>query len=355
MTRPGVTYTELANAAAKIIDEGNMPTLDRIRTKLGTGSYSTLSALLKEWKAKQALQQQYAANSNLPDELVTAVQKVWETINEKTGDQLEKIRQESASDQQILHQEISQQKQMTTKLQASYHELHEKHRISSNDKSALEKALQEKEVKEAVLLETHNSFEKQLTEKQNRIEELTRLNQQIQNNLEHYRQASREQRLLEQQQYEARQNELEQRNHKLQENWTAVLTENIRIKSEFEQLFLVNEKLKSDYSVIQKDLCEKLEKLADARNLTVEKSNLLQLVQAQQKVDQEKIEIQQNKIIEREKVSAASDEKNKLLEEKIKELISQNKTLAHEKWLLDCEKIQLISQIEKTTRRAVAV
>lgn len=353
MSRPGVTYTELANAASKIIDEGNIPTLDRIRAKLGTGSYSTLSVLLKEWKAKQALQQQYAANSNLPDELVTAVQKVWETINEKTGDQLEKIRQESASDQQILHQEILQQKQITAELQTSYHELNEKYRILSNDKSALEKALQEQEIKEAVLLETHNSFEKQLAERQERIEELTRLNQQIQNNLEHYRQASREQRLLEQQQYEARQNELEQRNHKLQESWTTVLTENTRVKSEFEQLFIANEKLQSDYISVQKKLFERIEKLNAVNNLMIEKNHLLQLTQTQKNIDLEKIDSQQNKIIEVEKIAAATAEKNKLQEEKIMELLSQNKMLAHEKWLLDCEKIQLISQIEKLTRKAV--
>ena len=81
------------------------------------------------------------------------------------------------------------------------------------------------------------------------------------------------------------------------------------------------------------------------------KSNLLQLAQAQKKIDQEKIDVQQNRIIEVEKISAATAEKNKLQEEKIMELLSQNKTLAHEKWLLDREKVQLISQIENTTRR----
>ena len=43
-------------------------------------------------------------------------------------------------------------------------------------------------------------------------------------------------------------------------------------------------------------------------------------------------------------------EKNKLQEEEIMELLSQNKTLAHEKWVLDCEKIQLIAEIDKTIK-----
>lgn len=276
---------------------------------------------MKEWKEKQALQQQYAANSNLPDELVTAVQKVWETINEKTNHQVEKIRQESATDQQLLHQEIAAQKQEMSKRHLSYGDLNEKYRILSNHQSALEKALQEQAIKEAILLETHHSFEKQLAEKQDRIEELTRLNQQIQNNLEHYRQASHEQRLLEQQQYEARHNELEQRNHKLQENWTTVLTENTRIKSQFEQLFLINEKLQSDYAITQNELGKKIEQLNLTNNLMIEKSTLLQWIQAQQNRDRAKIDAQQNKIIEAEKIAAATAEKNKLQEEKNNRII----------------------------------
>lgn len=86
----------------------------------------------------------------------------------------------------------------------------------------------------------------------------------------------------------------------------------------------------------------------------IEKSTLLQWIQAQQNRDRAKIDAQQNKIIEAEKIAAATAEKNKLQEEKIIELLSKNKTLAHEKWMLDCEKIQLISQIEKITKKSVA-
>jgi len=354
MGRPGVTYTEVAKAAAEILAQGGLPTIERIRAKIETGSYSTLGALLKEWKAKQALQQQYAANSQLPDELIAAVQKVWEVMNEKTEKQLTKLREDTAVDRQTLQQEILQQKQITVKTQAAYQELNEKYRSLGNEKSALEQALQEQQIQQASLLATQNSFEKQLLEKQARIDELTRLNQQVQNNLEHYRQASREQRTLEQQQYETRLNELEQRNHKLQENWTTILTENTKLKSEFEQLFLAHEKLKSDYLGIQKDLLEKTEKLADMKHLIAEKITLLELVHTQQKVDQEKIEAQQNKIIELEKTSAASIEKNRLQEEKINDLVSQNKTLAHEKWLLDSEKARLIAQIDRMAKGTAA-
>jgi hypothetical protein len=354
MGRPGVTYAEVAKAATEILEQGFAPTIERIRAKLETGSYSTLGVLLKEWRAKHALQQQYSANSQLPDELVTAVQKVWEVINEKTENQLIKIREETESDRQTLHQEINHEKQKTTQAETAYRELNEKLRVSSNEKSALEHALQEQHIHQASLLATQKSFENQLSEKQARIDELTRLNSQVQNNLEHYRQASREQRLLEQQQYETRLNELDQRNHKLQENWTTILTENTKLKSEFEQLVLTHEKLKKDYSALEKDQIEKAEKLSEMKQLLAEKIQLIELVSAQQKSDQEKIETQQYKIIELEKMLASSTEKNKGQTEQIKELASQNKLLAHEKWLLDCEKVQLIAQVERLVKAPVA-
>ncbi len=355
MGRPGVTYSDVAKAAAEIIEQGIVPTIERIRLKLETGSYTTLGVFLKEWKAKQALQQQYAANGKLPDELVTAVQKVWEVVNEKAEKEILKIREETASAQQPLQQEIFQQKQTTIKMQNAYNELNEKYRVLSNDKSALEQVIQEQKIQQASLLAIQNNFEGQLLEKQARIDELNHLNQQVQNNLEHYRQASREQRLLEQQQYEARQNELEKRNHKLQENWTTILTENTKLKSEFEQLSFVHVKLKNDYSDIQKSHLEKTEKLSEIRHLMSEKMNLLQLVNDQKKIDKEKIEAQQDKIVELEKISAALAEKNKSQEEKTKELISQNKTLAHEKWLLDSEKSRLVAQVEKITKSVARV
>lgn len=350
MGRPGVTYADVAKTAVEIIEQGNVPTIERLRAKLETGSYSTLGSLLKEWKAKQALQQQYSANSQLPDELITAVQKVWEAVNEKTESQILKIEKARVVESQTLQEDIAQQKKIAAALQNSYQELNEKHRTLFNERTALEQALQDQKIQQATVLATLDGLEKQLLEKQSRIEELARLNQQAQNNLEHYRQASREQRLLEQQQYEARQDELEQRNHKLQENWTAILTENTKLKNEYEKLFLSHEKLKNDHSEIQKKLDERTEKLAEKGHLLGEKNTLLQVVESQQKINQEKIEVQQNKIIELEKITAASAERNKQHEEKIKELNAQNKILAHEKWILDREKAELITQVEHITK-----
>lgn len=161
-------------------------------------------------------------------------------------------------------------------------------------------------------------------------------------NFKLFTQASREQRLLEQQQYEKRHNELEQKNHKLQENWMNILTENTQLKSEREQLHTAQEKLTKDYSTLRKNFDNIQVQLTEAKQLASEKQQLAQHWQVQCQISQEKGENQQIKIIELEKCTAAFSKKIKLWEEKIAELTSHNKMLAHDKWILDQEKAQLM-------------
>ncbi|MCF6767183.1 DNA-binding protein [Thiotrichales bacterium 19S11-10] len=53
MARPGLTFEEVAQAAQQLLDEGENPTIIRIREVLGgKGSPNTISKFLKEWKLK---------------------------------------------------------------------------------------------------------------------------------------------------------------------------------------------------------------------------------------------------------------------------------------------------------------
>ncbi|TNF65901.1 MAG: hypothetical protein EP298_10160 [Gammaproteobacteria bacterium] len=53
MARPGLTFEEVQEAAEKLIQQGENPTIMRIRETLGgKGSPNTISKYLKEWKMK---------------------------------------------------------------------------------------------------------------------------------------------------------------------------------------------------------------------------------------------------------------------------------------------------------------
>jgi len=47
MARAGITYQDVANAAQRVRQRGDEPTVDRVRSELGTGSRSTLGPMLR--------------------------------------------------------------------------------------------------------------------------------------------------------------------------------------------------------------------------------------------------------------------------------------------------------------------
>ena len=70
MTRPGVTYFEVATAAQEIIASGLEPTIERIRAKLKTGSNSTIGTHLRVFRTKQDPLKQLATKEKIPEELI---------------------------------------------------------------------------------------------------------------------------------------------------------------------------------------------------------------------------------------------------------------------------------------------
>src|SRR5205823_2111634 len=87
----------------------------------------------------------------------------------------------------------------------------------------------------ALTVESDN-MAKQLQEKQGRIDELHRLNKQVQENLEHYYEASREQRMLDQQRHEQTQTQLAQTINQLQQELTVLNQQKNSLQHEFEQI-----------------------------------------------------------------------------------------------------------------------
>ena len=50
MSRVGITFEEVATIAENISKNGEMPTIDKVRMALGTGSFTTISKYLNSWR-----------------------------------------------------------------------------------------------------------------------------------------------------------------------------------------------------------------------------------------------------------------------------------------------------------------
>ncbi len=75
MSRPGVTYQDIVNAIAELKGQGKNITIENIRAFLGTGSIGTINKYLRQWRDIQS-----ASKENLPEELVSLMQKLWESF-----------------------------------------------------------------------------------------------------------------------------------------------------------------------------------------------------------------------------------------------------------------------------------
>lgn len=71
MARPGVTYDQVASVADAIIGEGQQPTINAVRDRIGTGSPNTIHKHLTAWRA--ARPRATVAAPELPASLTTAI------------------------------------------------------------------------------------------------------------------------------------------------------------------------------------------------------------------------------------------------------------------------------------------
>src|SRR5438034_890315 len=92
MSRIGVDYLDVANAIPKLQAQGKPITGDNVRAELGTGSKSTITRLLREWKQQQGLPSD--DDGSLPSELLTAVKALWTRLQNKADDVIDSHQQD---------------------------------------------------------------------------------------------------------------------------------------------------------------------------------------------------------------------------------------------------------------------
>lgn len=215
----------------------------------------------------------------------------------------------------------------------------------ANEKLTLEQVLEFSHKENQTLHGKYDGLLQQLQEKQERIEELHRLHQQTQANLEHYRESAREQRLLDQQQFEQEKQQLQ-----------------LEIKSLKEQLVMQQHKCtelhqehqfkERSYIELDKQYNKALQSADALKNKIVQldKENISYLQASQHwQLQFKEMEIKlENKLAEI--TSLQSD--NKFLSKQLADnkqiqysLQDQKALLVNEKWELAQEKAQLEGQL----------
>ena len=354
MARPGITYDDVARVASKIKQAGETPTIERIRSELKTGSFGTIAQRLREWKERDTLQKQYAANHNLPDALITIVQSLWQAINDHADERIKKSCATYQEERDQLQKTLNLQRQMLADAEQMARKLASEKEILHQNTLALEQGAQNQKMQ---LIKTESLLDAAKTcadEKENRIQELTKMNSQVQSNLDHYREAVREQRMLDKNEFEHRVNEVTQKNHKLQEDWTQILTENTKLKT-------INQQLTEKYHE-QKNACDKNDEQLNTAKVT--------LATAQQELSQKnerltelkesiakyeiKLADQSNQMLKCEKENAILAADLQAARRDLQESKSQVKSLSHDRWILEQEKAKLVADFNRFSQKTCA-
>jgi hypothetical protein len=98
MSRTGITLEQVEVAAEHILSKGENPTIEKVRAIIGgTGSNTTISKYLQEWRSKRIMAEapEFSSLKNPPDSVNAAVKHVWQQIREETDTEIEDIKKEA--------------------------------------------------------------------------------------------------------------------------------------------------------------------------------------------------------------------------------------------------------------------
>ena len=196
MSRPGITYQEVANAAIQLQGQNENPTVDRVREILTTGSKSTIARYLKDWKSKTG---HINGAEGVPHELISIVKGLWEGLRTTSDKRIEQHQEETNRIITEIKQTLSQEQKHNSDSQTTICQLEEQLHQEKYSSQSLGQSLEEEKRTNAKLSERNDRLAQQLSDQKSETERLHQLLSHVQNNLEHYQasvQKLREEQIL---------------------------------------------------------------------------------------------------------------------------------------------------------------
>ncbi|MBE0505794.1 MAG: DNA-binding protein [Marinospirillum sp.] len=169
MARNGVQYQQVVQVIQELQRQGENPTVQRIREALGTGSFTTLSEHLRQWRDEQRnatpLQQE---SKEVPDTLLNLTRELWQAACAEADLKLQHYQQaadqeirQALSDKQLAMEEALRTEEKNLLLERKNTELLRDIKQLTADISRIQTLLEEKD-KHLLTLEI-NSQEREAT------------------------------------------------------------------------------------------------------------------------------------------------------------------------------------------------
>lgn len=347
MARAGITYHHVEQAAIQLAAQSKIPTIETIRQILKTGSSTTIANHLRTWKAKQSDVQRIATKEKIPENLIAFIKDLWEQVMREADEQIAQVQQSATQETAELKQQLHTVTQENQQLQQQYHQAQHTLQKMVNEQLVQEQAIMRFQNEVTTLQTEIKGLNDCLTEKQARLLELQTLHQQVQANLEHYRDAARAQRLQEQQQHEHQIKYLEQLTQQYLQDNNQLKQQSVSVQDRFDQLFKDHTELQHTYQAIMVDF--NVIK-SDLRFTTEQLTNTLRSEQdlaVKYQAEHEAREAQQKSLVDFQSQVALFTQKLLETEQQIEKLTQQNQLLVQDKWQLGQETARLKGQLNQ--------
>lgn len=214
MPRIGVTYETIKHTALKLLSQGSAPSVQKIREVLGTGSNSTIAEHLKMWREEYASKEIHHLPANIPKELISAMEVLWQTAMTQATEQLIAVKTDLNDQQEKLHAEKLSMEQVILDLRASFSEAVKTIELKTNQiqimQSEIAVANEKLKYKSQELIDIENRYKSLLDhaydeknsvilKSENLQSEIARLQQQSTDETKKYQSLLNEERVLQEQ------------------------------------------------------------------------------------------------------------------------------------------------------------
>ena len=125
MARQGISRAQVLEAASALQEEGTPPTVQAVRERIGSGSYTTINRYLDEWRKEHAGQ----APANIPampEKVMGAFQQIWATAARVAQEDVETERQALEAMRREMEQAKADMAAEIARLEKDLEETHHK-------------------------------------------------------------------------------------------------------------------------------------------------------------------------------------------------------------------------------------
>ncbi|HSP57633.1 MAG TPA: DNA-binding protein [Halomonas sp.] len=106
MARSGVRYEDVQQAIDQLASRGETPSVQKVREILGTGSFTTISEHLREWRAIREANRDLPAPRSMPESLQILASALWDQAQQDAGEALSHYRDEANQQVEAARAEI---------------------------------------------------------------------------------------------------------------------------------------------------------------------------------------------------------------------------------------------------------